>query len=265
MGETHGSSDSSSSGSQHEAATCLSRLVQSFLESNTNDEPSNHKQDLVRDESDNETDSELSYSNRAAELKSLLDPSYQIDPFRIRLASDVKSAIESERAKLSEKPSLFRRAVASRLSKMGYDSGICKSSWKASNGLTAGSYEYIDVVVKNDRYIVDSEFASAMEVARATDEYHRIMTAVPNVVVAKVESVGRAVRIVSELARRSLREKGMHVPPWRKTRYMLAKWLGPYKRTCTASLPIQVSIPHEVTCRTAPVMGFQIIQTGRTR
>jgi hypothetical protein len=69
-------------------------------------------------------------------------------------------------------------------------------------------------------------------VARATAEYAVVVAAVPaTAVVAREEAVGRAVRLASDAARRSLRSHGLHVPPWRKTRHMLAKWLGPYKRT----------------------------------
>ncbi|EEE55881.1 hypothetical protein OsJ_04529 [Oryza sativa Japonica Group] len=66
--------------------------------------------------------------------------------------------------------------------------------------------------------------------------YAVVVAAVPaSVVVAREEAVGRAVRVAADAARRSLRSHGLHVPPWRKTRYMLAKWLGPYKRSTATS------------------------------
>jgi len=67
------------------------------------------------------------------------------------------------------------------------------------------------------------------------------------------------VRVASDAARRSLRAHGLHVPPWRKTRYMLAKWLGPYKRSTTTStaaggaMPMAGAAGLDVKCR---AVGF---------
>jgi PDDEXK-like family of unknown function len=116
---------------------------------------------------------------------------------------------------------------------------------------------------------VEPEFATGIEVARAIEEYQRIVKIVPDVVVAKADAVGRAVRLVAEAARRSLRESGMHVPPWRKSRYMLAKWLGPYKRSISVLMgPIPAA---EVKCRAvgfppaSAVEGFRLVQAARMR
>jgi hypothetical protein len=105
---------------------------------------------------------------------------------------------------------------------------------------------------------VDADFRAGLEVARATAEYAAVVAAVPAApVVAREESVGRAVRVASDAARRSLRAQGLHVPPWRKTRYMLAKWLGPYKRSTAAAPPGTMSVPPaagvDVKCR---AVGF---------
>ncbi|KAF3337391.1 hypothetical protein FCM35_KLT17978 [Carex littledalei] len=257
---------SSSSGSEHEAATCLSRLVQAFLE--IDNEESNAR-DCSREESDGGDESGSCRTDCAALIRDLLDPAAEIDPFRIRLTSVVRNATEAEKGLRWEKPGLFRRAVMGRLCNLGYDAGICKSRWETTGGLTGGSHEYLDVVFNQNRYIVEPEFSTGIEVARATEEYRRIVKAVPDVVVAKADLIGQAVRLVAEAARRSLRESGMHVPPWRKNRYMLAKWLGPYKRS-TSDLMGPIS-GAEVKCRvvgfppTAAVEGFRLVQAARMR
>lgn len=119
------------------------------------------------------------------------------------------------------------------------------------------------------RYILELEFGTGIELARATEEYQRIVKAVPDVVVAKADAISKAVRLVAEAARRSLRESEMHVPPWRKSRYMLAKWLGPYKRSTSVLMgPISGA---DVKCRAvgfppaAGVEGFRLVQAGRMR
>jgi uncharacterized protein (TIGR01615 family) len=238
-----GDGGSTSSGSDHDASACLSDLVQAFLETDAaggGGEEGAGPAPKGRDSDDEDGPGRA--AETAASVRELLDPPAAEDPFRIRLAAAVASAMHAE-APLRAHGAAFRRAVMRRLRAAGYDAGVCRSRWEASGGLTAGTYEYVDVVVPGAasaskgargaaRYIVDADFRAGLEVARATAEYAVVVAAVPaTAVVAREEAVGRAVRLASDAARRSLRSHGLHVPPWRKTRYMLAKWLGPYKRT----------------------------------
>ncbi|PKA59657.1 hypothetical protein AXF42_Ash020258 [Apostasia shenzhenica] len=193
----------------------------------------------------------------ARKLRELLDPQLPAaDPFRMKLRSAVESAADILAA-LRPNGSGFRRAVMAKLRETGYDAAICKGRWASAGGLTSGSYEYIDVISApaaageegERRYIVDFGFAAEFEVARATEEYGRVAAALPAVVVAKPGEVREAVRIVAEAARRSLKRCGLSVPPWRKKRYMLAKWLGPYSRTVI----LPSASGWEVKCR---ALGF---------
>ncbi|XP_051227749.1 uncharacterized protein [Lolium perenne] len=255
-----------SSGSDHDASACLSDLVQAFLET---DPAGGAGEDGAgpapkgRDSDDDEDDG----AETAASVRELLDPPAADDPFRIRLAAAVAAALDAE-APLRAHGAAFRRAVMRRLRAAGYDAGVCRSRWEASGGLTAGTYEYLDVVVpaakgtkKTARYIVDADFRAGLEVARATAEYAVVVAAVPaTAVVAREDAVGRAVRLASDAARRSLRAHGLHVPPWRKTRYMLAKWLGPYKRSpssassqASGAMPTPGATGMDIKCR---AVGF---------
>ncbi|KAL0906575.1 hypothetical protein M5K25_025077 [Dendrobium thyrsiflorum] len=233
-----------SSGSDHDGTastsddpSCFSALLNGFLDSDANDgdDPDRNK----------DSDSEVEYSSTpmpinstlalAGKLRDLLSPPPSADPTRSRVISDVESAA-SEAATLRLTGSAFRRAVMGRLRERGYNAGICKARWDVGGGLTAGSYEYIDVVFlpageADRRYIVDLGFAAEFEVARATEEYVIVAAALPAVVVARPEEIRSAVRIMAEAARRSLKSRGMSVPPWRKKRHMMAKWLGFYRRT----------------------------------
>ncbi|OEL20493.1 hypothetical protein BAE44_0018486 [Dichanthelium oligosanthes] len=254
-----------SSGSDHDASACLSGLVQAFLETDAGAAEEEAGPAPKEYDSDDE-DAPARAAAAAASVRELLDPPAEEDVFRIRLAAAVAAAVEAEAA-LRAHGAAFRRAVARRLRGVGYDAGVCKSRWEASGGITAGTYEYVDVVAPpagrggpRSRYIVDADFRAGLEVARATPEYAAVVTAVPaSAVVAREESVGRAVRMASDAARRSLRAHGLHVPPWRKTRYMLAKWLGPYKRSTTTSpaaagaMPMPGAAGLDVKCR---AVGF---------
>ncbi|KAF7025335.1 hypothetical protein CFC21_037533 [Triticum aestivum] len=244
-----GDGGGTSSGSDHDASACLSGLVQAFLETDAAagaGDDAGGPAPKGRDGYDSD-DADGAAEAAAASVRELLDPPAAEDPFRIRLAAAVSAALDAE-APLRGHGAAFRRAVMRRLRAAGYDAGVCRSRWETCGNLTAGTYEYVDVVVpaagKAARYIVDADFRAGLQVARATAEYAVVVAAVPaRAVVAREEAVGRAVRVAADAARRSLRAHGLHVPPWRKSRYMLAKWLGPYKRSPSSSSPASGAMP----------------------
>ncbi|XP_072950501.1 uncharacterized protein [Typha angustifolia] len=239
-----------SSGSEREAA--LSGLVHAFLEPD-GVAPAAAESD-GGEESDDSNEAGDTTVEAAEEVRKLLDPCSKGDQFRLRLYGDVVDAVEAM-AELRPSRSGFRRAVMARLREKGYNAGVCKARWEGSKGWAEGNYEYIDVEVEEKRYIVDVGFASEFEVARSTEGYRKLAAAMPEVVVARPEEVRRAVRIAADEGRRSLRRQGLSVPPWRKRRFMIAKWLGPYRRTVNpmqASAGVAVA-EGEVKCR---AVGF---------
>ncbi|KAG6493777.1 hypothetical protein ZIOFF_048780 [Zingiber officinale] len=253
---------SSSSGSEHEAA--LSSLVHAFFDCDSHDDrdsdsssPLDETDDPVEDGSDHR---DRSYLRAAAEVADRVRGwTNGDDPFRLRLLCDVSVSAE-ELAALRPLGAAYRRAVMARLREMGYNAGVCKVRWESSRNLAAGSYEYLDVVTEEDqrRYIVELSFAEEFEVARAEKgDYKEVIAALPEVVVARPEEFRQVVRVVGKAARRSLKAQGLHVPPWRKERYMVAKWLGPYRRT-TNDTPLNARGPPvldvgEAKCR---AVGF---------
>ncbi|KAH7683013.1 Arc-type ribbon-helix-helix-containing protein [Dioscorea alata] len=214
--------DTSSSGSDHEGTSFFSDLINEFLESDDNAPPD--------DAGSAEDESPESHAAEVAEMvKELLRSS---DRLRRRVISDVCDA-----AKVFDgmPAALYRRAVMGRLRELGYNAGVCTARWESSGGLTAGSYEYVDVVLgEKMRYVVDLDFKAEFEIARATVEYEEVVRQLPKVMVAVPEELRRLVKMVAEAGRRSMKSKGLHVPPWRKGRYVVAKWLGPYRRTVNA-------------------------------
>ncbi|XP_074569834.1 uncharacterized protein LOC141826479 [Curcuma longa] len=225
-GRTTGGGSCSSSGSDHEA---LHSLVHAFFDCDVSDShpppdwDSDEKSDEFRWDEAGQSVSEM-----------ILDDG---DRFRLRLLSDVRDAADALAA-LRPTGSGFRRAVMARLRELGYNAGVCKVSWEGSGGLVPGNYEYVDVVAEEEveevRYVVDLSFAAEFRVARASEKYEQLANRLPEVMVARPEMVRQVVRTVGDAARRSLRQQGMPVPPWRKGRYMMSKWLGPYRRTVNA-------------------------------
>lgn len=128
----------------------------------------------------------------------------------------------------------LKRAVMARLRTRGYNAAICKSRWDHTRGFPGGDYIYIDVVVDSvsrERLIVDVDFRGQFQIARPTPQYSAALQMVPHVFVGRPDRLQQLVDIMSDATKWSLKSCGMHLPPWRKTDYMRAKWLSSYKRT----------------------------------
>uniref|UniRef100_A0ACD5X088 Uncharacterized protein n=1 Tax=Avena sativa TaxID=4498 RepID=A0ACD5X088_AVESA len=226
-----------SSGSEHDAAPALSSLVNEYLLEAEATVPSAtilaaEASSDPDDDPDGTTSSPAAAADTIEEIKANLDPD---DELRRRLVFAVADAMRGL-DDLRTNRSAFGRAVMSRLRERGHDAGLCKARWDKSSVMAAGSHEYIDVVVvpggeNETRYVVDVGFAAGFEVARPTEEYEAVLAALPEVLVARTENLKRVVKLAASAARRSLKCSGLSVPPWRKRRFVMAKWLGPYKRT----------------------------------
>eukprot|EP01018_Ginkgo_biloba_P010273 Gb_28132 [translate_table: standard] len=126
--------------------------------------------------------------------------------------------------------------VMNHLRAAGYNAAICKSLHIHSGSLTAGDYEYIDIIMEgtngdNTRYLVDMDFRAQFEVARPTNEYSALVQMLPNIFVGKIHRFQKIIKLMCDAMKESVKANGMHLPPWRKYQYMYSKWFGPYKRT----------------------------------
>ncbi|XP_062198269.1 uncharacterized protein LOC133900988 [Phragmites australis] len=251
-----------SSGSEHEA-TALSNLVNEYLlETDATVTAADLAVDQGSDaEDDNHGNSIRSVAAAAEviqEIKGILDPAGRPDELRRRIVADVMDAMLSLED-IRKNRSAFRRAVMSRLRDRGHDAGLCKARWDKSRSRAAGNYEYIDIVLSAEtRFIVDVGFAAEFEVARPTAGFDAVLAALPEVLVAPAEDLRWVVKAASAVARQSLKSRGLTVPPWRKRRFMMAKWLGPYRRTVNP-LPASagaaiVGSGAAAVCRT--ILGF---------
>ncbi|KAL5562184.1 hypothetical protein UlMin_031931 [Ulmus minor] len=224
-----------SSGSEHSAAEddspCLDELVLDFLRENESERSSSPELD---------SDSEVidSAAERLESAKSVLclSSNGNADSYKNLLLAHVSEAVEAFSCFTSCK-SAFRRSVMSFLRELGHNAAICKTRWESNGGLTSGNYEFIDVVVQSsssvgvNRYFIDLDFAADFEIARPSSHYSSLLQTLPRVFVGNVEDVKQIVRTMSDAAKKSLKSRGLHLPPWRKNRYMLNKWFGPYRRT----------------------------------
>ncbi|KAL4309738.1 hypothetical protein GQ457_01G037500 [Hibiscus cannabinus] len=258
-----------SSGSEHSAAAvdeedspCLSELVHGFLEDDHDVDAAERKgcsSDSDRVDSSLDISGSLQIIIKSTSLSNA-------DPYRNLLMAHVLRAMEMFSFFKTDK-AVFRRNVMAYLREVGHNAAICKTKWSSSGGLTAGSYEFIDVVQSVSpagqiRYLVDLDFASEFEIARATGEYSRVLQHLPRVFVGKEEELKRMVKVMSEWVKKSLKSKELTLPPWRKNRYMQNKWLGPYRRTANSNSCSTLTI-HAINIVQCRSVGFEDAAKGR--
>ncbi|KAE8659318.1 cycloartenol synthase 2-like [Hibiscus syriacus] len=257
-----------SSGSEHSAAAveddspCLSELVHGFLE-NDHDAVEQTGYNLDSDRVDSSLD--ITYSFQIIIKSTSLS---NTDPYRNLLMAHVLRAMEMLSFFKTDKAT-FRRNVMAYLRQVGQNAAICKTKWGSSGGLTAGNYEFIDVVqsttaTSQNRYFIDLDFASEFEIARPTSEYSSLLQHLPRVFVGKDEEMKRIVKVMSDSVKKSLKIKELTLPPWRKNRYMQNKWFGPYNRT-TNQIP--TAKPSTLTIHPANIVQCRYVgfDDGRER
>ncbi|KAJ0438590.1 hypothetical protein HanHA300_Chr16g0615751 [Helianthus annuus] len=222
--------DCESSGSEHSPETMmdLSDMVNSFIENGNG---------VVNIDFDMQVDDESSSDGTDDDMEEIKESLRRLiengDDVKRNLISKVEKAnndvVDDNRSSQSLG---FKRRLMACLRDRGLDAGLCKSKWEKKGGrLLAGNHEYIDVNVKQTRYIIIVSLLEEFEIARPTAGYASLLEILPGISVFKVEDFKEMVKIMSKAIKRSMKQKKMPVPPWRRREYVQAKWFGSYKRT----------------------------------
>lgn len=132
--------------------------------------------------------------------------------------------------------SCLMKQICVRLQNAGYNGAICKSKWKSSPEIPSGEHTFLDVVdnsnsKKEVRVIIELNFRAEFEMARASEEYNQLIRKLPEVFVAKTERLSSLIKVLCSAAKKCMKDKKMHLGPWRKQRYMQAKWFRICERT----------------------------------
>ncbi|XP_030528839.2 uncharacterized protein LOC115739748 [Rhodamnia argentea] len=129
------------------------------------------------------------------------------------------------------------REVCVRLQRAGFNAAICKSKWRSSSYMPSGEHTFMDVVDDSAkpkkgevRVVIELNFRAEFVIARACSDYDRLVQRLPEVFVGKVERLQGVIKILCAAAKKCMKEKKMHMGPWRKHSYMQAKWLGACER-----------------------------------
>ncbi|XP_027063078.1 uncharacterized protein [Coffea arabica] len=137
----------------------------------------------------------------------------------------------------------MRKGVCDRLQKGGFSCTICKSKWKSSQEIPAGEHTYVEVVQDTGpkrsevKVIIELNFKSEFMMARGCEEYNRLLERLPDVYVGKTERLKTLIKILCSASKKCMKENKMHMAPWRKHKYMQAKWLGKPEKQPTLILP----------------------------
>ncbi|KAG7569775.1 PDDEXK-like [Arabidopsis thaliana x Arabidopsis arenosa] len=181
------------------------------------------------------------------------DPSYLSDKIQYLKYSmaqhetEVLSAVRTLMLTIKEKDlhsvksgtcnaSCIRFYLAKLLRLSGYDAAVCSARWQGGGKVPGGDNEYIDIILsdsevgQDDRLIVDIDFRSHFEIARAVDSYQRIMESLPVVYVGTVARLNQFLQVMVDAAKFSLKQNSMPLPPWRSLNYLRSKWHSPHKR-----------------------------------
>lgn len=110
------------------------------------------------------------------------------------------------------------------------------------------------------RVIIELNFRAEFEMARACEEYGQLLQRVPEVFVGKVERLQGVIKVVCLAAKRCRKEKGMHMGPWRKQRYMQAKWLGSCQRTVPVPAGWSIEIARPPSRTSASLLTMDLLE-----
>nr|GLL43009.1 uncharacterized protein LOC109192743 [Ipomoea trifida] len=130
--------------------------------------------------------------------------------------------------------SCIRFCLMKLLQSSGYDAAICTAKWQGYGKIPGGEHEYIDVISdqngKSERYIIDIDFRSHFEIARAVKSYAIALDSLPAVYVGTTARLKMFLSTMVEAAKDSLKQNSMPLPPWRSLAYLETKWESPSQR-----------------------------------
>ncbi|KAA3455645.1 Pesticidal crystal cry1Ag [Gossypium australe] len=141
------------------------------------------------------------------------------------------------------------REVCCRLQNAGFNTAVCSSKWRSAAHIPSGKTCmgaqvfgcHRGIKKGGSRVIIELNLRAQFEIARASDDYNRLVQRLPQIYVGKVERLNNLIKILCLAAKKCMKEKKLHMGPWRKHSYMQVKWLRFCERnTSTETLPAPV-------------------------
>ncbi|XP_059626609.1 uncharacterized protein LOC132269439 [Cornus florida] len=125
--------------------------------------------------------------------------------------------------------SCIRFSLVKLLRSSGYDAAVCATKWQGFGKIPGGEHEFIEVIIHrgggcSERYIIDLDFQSHFEIARAVESYDAVLNSLPAVYVGSLSKLKQLLQAMVDAAKYSLKQNSMPLPPWRSLAYLEAKW-----------------------------------------
>ncbi|PHT44731.1 hypothetical protein CQW23_13889 [Capsicum baccatum] len=142
--------------------------------------------------------------------------------------------------------SCIRSYLVKLLQSCGYNADLCATKWQGCGKIPGGEHEYIEVISHgsdgySERYIIDLDFRSHFEIARAVKSYNVVLSCLPPVYVGTVTKLKLYLQAMVEAAKCSLKQNSMPLPPWRSLAYLEAKWESSSQRVVNVQVQSSVS------------------------
>ncbi|GMJ09879.1 hypothetical protein like AT4G32480 [Hibiscus trionum] len=157
----------------------------------------------------------------------------------------------------------LQRELYIHLQNKGFNCHVCKSKWKSSVKIPAGEHTYLEVLEKSSKkgdkgIVIELNFQAEFEMGKANESYNKLIGLLPDLFVGKAERLKALIKILCSAAKKCMKEKKMHLAPWRKQKYMQAKWLGTYVRTTSAVAPLPVGFPERPQIPKVSMLTFDL-------
>lgn len=218
-------------GFSHESEHDLAVMVSDFLENGSGGADSRCS-----------SDSDSGFSDLAHLAETISYYKHNVEQHETNLLSTIQSFMltinETDLHDAKAGPcnaSCIRQMLVKLLRLSDYDAAVCISKWQGLGKVPGGDHEYIEVTPNgsngiSERLIVDVDFRSHFEIARAVESYDKILKSLPVVYVGTLTRLKQFLQVMVEAARSSLKQNSMPLPPWRSLAYLTAKWQSSYER-----------------------------------
>lgn len=104
-----------------------------------------------------------------------------------------------------------------------------------------GEHTYLEVVDNSSskkgemRVVIELNFRGEFEMARTSEDYNQLINKLPEVYVGKIERLQALIKILCCASKKCAKDRKIHMAPWRKQKYMQAKWIGTREQKSSAS------------------------------
>ncbi|KAI4332380.1 hypothetical protein L6164_017294 [Bauhinia variegata] len=86
-------------------------------------------------------------------------------------------------------------------------------------------------------FLIELELKEQFQIAKASTEYWELISWLPEFFIGKPDYLTAIVRVMCDAAKISMKEKKIHMGPWRKTGFMQMKWSSGFTQKLTVDEP----------------------------